>query len=191
MNTAIVRRGGWAGLVAAVLLVLSTVVSQIAPIGTIYRSPSAYLHQVLLLLAYAAILVAVLGLHARHRGQPRYGRLGGVGTVMTLIGYGAVALIVGIGIVMGSRVLNEVRIGAAVVLLIGSVLLGIALLRARLLPWWCGVLLIVAFPLGDVANGVFAGAEGLLLGLLWGLVGAALLKPVETAVEPVISSRSP
>jgi len=101
-----------------------------------------------------------------------------------------VALIVLIGILMGGRVLNEVRIGAAVVLLIGSVLLGIALLRARVVPWWCGVLLMVAFPLGDFANGVFAGAEGLLLGLLWGLVGAALLKPVDATGEAAISSRS-
>ncbi len=30
--------------------------------------------------------------------------------------------------------------------LIGSVLLGAMTLRARVLPWWCGVLLIVGFP---------------------------------------------
>jgi hypothetical protein len=38
-----------------------------------------------------------------------------------------------------------------------------------LLPWWCGVLLIVTFPLGHFANALFSSAENLLLALLWGL----------------------
>ena len=49
------------------------------------------------------------------------------------------------------------------------------MLITRALPWWCGVLLIVAFPLGDVVNQMFRGSEGLLLALLWGTVGVALL----------------
>jgi hypothetical protein len=36
-------------------------------------------------------------------------------------------------------------------------------------------LLIVAFSLGDVANAIFSSAENLLLALLWGSVGFALL----------------
>jgi hypothetical protein len=54
--------------------------------------------------------------------------------------------------------------------------LGIMTLRARVLPWWCGVLLIVAFPLGDIADAAVAGLEALLLALLWGSAGAALLR---------------
>ena len=37
------------------------------------------------------------------------------------------------------------------------------------------MLLIIAFPLGDVSNAVLEGGEGILLGILWGLVGYALL----------------
>ena len=59
---------------------------------------------------------------------------------------------------------------------IGSVLLGAMTLRAHVLPWWCGVLLIVGFPLGDVLDGIVArGSEAIVLGILWGLVGYALL----------------
>ena len=54
-------------------------------------------------------------------------------------------------------------------------ILGFLVLRTHLLGWWCGVLLIVAFPLGDVANALFSGAENLLLALCWGSVGAGLL----------------
>ena len=37
------------------------------------------------------------------------------------------------------------------------------------------MLLIIAFPLGDLSNEVLRGSEGILLGILWGLVGSALL----------------
>lgn len=185
ISSTTVKFGGWAGVLAAVLLILSTVVSQVSPVGTLYRSVSDYLHQVLLLLAYAAAVVAILGLHALQHGHRRYGQLGTAATVLAVIGYAAVAMIILAGIVSGSRVLQEVRMGAALVLLVGSVLLGVAVLWARVVPWWCGVLLIVAFPLGDVANQVYAGAEGILLALLWGLTGAALLrsKPSKSGVE--------
>ena len=72
-------------------------------------------------------------------------------------------------------------------MLVGSVLLGVIILRARLMPWWCGVLLIVAFPLGDVANAIFSSAENLLLALLWGSVGVGLLTRREGAAEAVAS----
>ncbi len=60
-------------------------------------------------------------------------------------------------------------------------------LRAKLLPWWCGVLLIVAFPLGDRANAIFGSAEYLLLALLWGSMGIALLVRREKVPEPAVT----
>jgi hypothetical protein len=71
------------------------------------------------------------------------------------------------------------------VLLVGSVLLGVIIIRARLLPWWCGVLLIVTFPLGHFANAIFGAAENLLLALLWGSMGIALLARRQGVTEPV------
>jgi hypothetical protein len=50
------------------------------------------------------------------------------------------------------------------------------ILRARVLPWWCGVLLIVGFSLGDIFDEIVArGSEGIVFGIVWGLVGYALL----------------
>src|SRR3712207_8136873 len=55
-----------------------------------------------------------------------------------------------------------------VAVLVGSILLGVMTLRARLLPWWCGVLLIVGFPLGDILEGVVGtGSESIVLGIVW------------------------
>lgn len=87
----------------------------------------------------------------------------------------------------GDESLSNVRIGGGLAVLIGSVLLGVIILRARMLPWWCGVLLIVALPLGDVANSIFSAAENLLLALLSGSVGVALLARREGAADPAVT----
>jgi uncharacterized membrane protein YqjE len=166
--------GGAGGAAAAALFVLTTILTQVAPIGADYESSTDYLHQVVLGLAYVAVLVTLIGLHARKRRSQRYGLLGALGTVLTALGYGAILVVVVAGIVAGERVLNEARIAAAAVLLVGSVLLGVATLRTRVAPWWCGALLIVTFPVGDAVNQAFAGAEALVLALLWGSLGAAL-----------------
>jgi hypothetical protein len=177
------RLGGAAGAAAAVLFVLTTILTQVAPIGTGYESTTDYLHQVVLALAYAAVLVTMVGLHARQRRSQRYGLLGRLGTALALVGYGVVLVIVIVGLVAGARVFNDARLVAAAVLLVGSGLLGVATLRARVAPWWCGALLVVALPVGDVANQALAGAEGLILALLWGSLGAVLWRPSSSSVE--------
>ena len=48
---------------------------------------------------------------------------------------------------------------AALGLLVGSALLGVLVLITRVVPWWCGVLLIIAFPLGDVVDAAFPVAK--------------------------------
>jgi hypothetical protein len=182
-----VRWGGIAGVVAAALLVLSAILNQLSPIKTTYDSATSYLYLAAVFVAYVAVLVALLGIHAVHRGRPRYGRLGAVGTVMTFAGYAIIAIVTAINMVQGQRSLQTVRIGGALVLLIGSALLGVIILRAKLMLWWCGVLLIVAFPLGDRANAIFSSAEYLLLALLWGSVGIALLVQREKVPDQAVT----
>jgi hypothetical protein len=77
----------------------------------------------------------------------------------------------------------SVRLIGGVAVLIGSILLGVMTIRTRIVPWWCGVLLIVAFPLGDLSNAIVSGGEGILLGILWGSVGYALLSLRGTVAE--------
>ena len=180
-----VTRGGIAGIAAAALLVLSAIINQLSPVQRTYDSTASYLYLAVVLIAYIGVIVAVLGIHALHSGRPRYGRLGATGTVLTIAGYAIIAVMTVISIVQGHASLLTVRLGGAGVLLIGSVLLGVSILRARLLPWWCGVLLIVAFPLGHFANAIFGAAENLLLALLWGSIGIALLSRREGVADPV------
>jgi hypothetical protein len=96
---------------------------------------------------------------------------------MTFIGYALIAVVGAVSILLvGGEALSAVRLVGALAILIGSVLLGVMTVRTRVLPWWCGVLLIVGFPLGAILDeNVARGAEEIVFGIVWGLVGYALL----------------
>jgi hypothetical protein len=142
-----------------------------------------YLLQIILLVAYAGPLIAILSLHALQSESGRYRRLGAAGSLLTFIGYATVFVVVAVSVLEGGASLLPVRLAGASAVLIGSILLGDMTIRARILPWWCGVLLIIAFPLGDLSNELLRGSEGILLGILWGLVGIALLARSGTEAE--------
>jgi hypothetical protein len=176
MPPGIVRWGGWAGVVAGVMWVLSAILVFLAtPQRVSFNSFSDYLLQIILLVAYVGTMVAILGLHYLHSESGRYGRLGAAGSLIAFIGYAIVFVVVTVSILEGGAALLTVRRAGGAAVLIGSILLGAMTIRARILPWWCGVLLIIAFPLGDLSNEVLRGSEGILLGILWGVVGYALL----------------
>jgi hypothetical protein len=182
-----IKWGGIAGIAAAALFIVSAILDQLSPLQRTYDSAASYLYLGVVVAAYIAVIISVLGIHTLHSGRPRYGRLGTTGTVLTIAGYLIMIVVRMISMAAGRESLGNVRIGGGLAVLIGSVLLGVIILRARMLPWWCGVLLIVAFPLGDVANAIFSAAENLLLALLWGSVGVALLARREGAAEPAVT----
>lgn len=175
MSERTIKAGGVAGLLAAVMFVASTALAQVVGNPDVYASPGNYLVSAFNTAGFLAAVVAILGSYALLSRTVRFRRLGLVGAWLAGIGYAAMALLNVVNLVAGGRILMPVRIGASGFLLVGSVILGVIVFAARVLPWWCGVLLIVAFPLGDVANELFAGSEGILLALLWGSVGAGLL----------------
>jgi hypothetical protein len=176
MPPGIVRWGGWAGVVAGVMWVLSAILIFLAtPQRISFNSFSDYLVPIIVLVAYLGTMVAILGLHYLQSESGRYGRLGAAGSLIAFIGYAIVFVVATVSILEGGASLLSVRLAGAAAVLIGSILLGAMTIRTRILPWWCGVLLIIAFPLGDLSNEVLRGSEGILLGILWGLVGYALL----------------
>jgi hypothetical protein len=187
MSNASLRPSGWAGLLAAALFVTSTVINLVAPVQEPYVSTTDYVHQTVLVLAFLAVVGAVVGLTALLRSTGRMRALSAIGGVLTGGGYLIVGLLGLVNVIQGERSLVAVRQVAALVLLVGSALLGVLVLITRVVPWWCGVLLIIAFPLGDVVDALFPGGEGILLALLWGSVGVALLV---RAAAPQSSARA-
>jgi Co/Zn/Cd efflux system component len=182
-----IKSGGIAGVVAAALLILSAILYLLSPVQRTYDTATSYLYLGVTLAAYIAVIVAVLGIQALHSGKPRYGRLGTTGAVLTITGYAIIAVMTVISMVQGQRSLLPVRLTGAGLVLVGSALLGVIIIRARLLPWWCGVLLIVTFPLGHFANALFSSAENLLLALLWGSIGIALLVRRQEVDKPLLT----
>src|SRR5918993_3790009 len=128
MSSGIVRWGGWAGVVAAVLFVLAGILILIAPPQeAVFNSFGDYLSEVILVVAFALTLVAIAGLHALQRG--RYGRLGAAGSLITFIGYALIVMVAAVSVLAGGQALYLVRLVGATAVLIGSALLGATTLR--------------------------------------------------------------
>ena len=186
MSPKIVKLGGLAGILAAALFLITAAIDQIAPVDVVYDSPNEYAHLAVSTAAFLAVVVAVVGVWALKSRTGRLRRLATVAAWLVGVGYGLVALLNIVNLLVGGRSLNNVRLGFALVMLIGSVILGVVILVTRVLPWWCGVLMIIAFPLGHFANALFPSAENILYVLLWGSVGVALLGRANAPAEPAV-----
>jgi hypothetical protein len=171
----LVRLGAHGALLAGAAWMISNILTTTMPNG---RSPELYgfvsLTEALYLVALAGTVGGVIGLHARQRAS--YGRLGTAGFFGAFTG--TLLLLVGLtfsfvsGSLSGPALLDPILGVGLWVSLLGFLLMGIATLRLRVLPQWCGVLLIVSLPIA-IASGDFGG--GAVLGLLWLAVGYALL----------------
>jgi hypothetical protein len=168
-----IKWGGLAGVVAGVTYLLSGIINLFASQSPVFVSFSDYLIDILYGVGLLSTLGAIAGLHYLQR--ERYGRTGAAGSLMTLVGFALLLVATAATLLAGGDALAVVfRIGALTAS-VGLVLLGSATLRARVLPRWCGVLLIAGSPLPvvfDIATGVVG---GILLGIVWALVGYALL----------------
>ena len=186
MSERTIKSGGVAGVLAAALFILSAVTDTVAPIDVDYDSPNEYVYVAASTVAFLAVVVAVIGVRALAARTGRLARLATVAAWLVGVGYGVVGLLNVVNLLAGGRSLVMVRLGFAVVILVGSAMLGVVVLRMHLLPWWCGALLVVAFPVGHFANALFASAENILLALLWGWVGVSLLVRATAPVEPAV-----
>ena len=90
---------------------------------------------------------------------------------MAFVGYAIIVVVAAATLLAGADVLLSVRFVGAAAILVGSIVLGLMTIRARILPWWCGALIIVGFPLGDFSNAVIRGGEGIVFAIVWGLGG--------------------
>ncbi len=185
----LIKWGGIAAVVSGlllivVLLVLSNLQQWLAPDTFSPGLPST----ILFIGALLVQIAGVAGLHALQRG--RYGRLGTAGFLVSFVGFALefIARIMTL-IVEGG---TSLAVNLVLVLLfllgnlapfVGLVLLGVATLRARVLPRWFGVLLIVGTLVVAVLLGAQLATIGLVAyGVFWILVGYTLLSSSRTGV---------
>ena len=76
MSSGMVRWGGLARVAAAVMFLLSGILTFIAPPQGVPSSFSDYLLEVVVVVAFVLTLIAIAGLHATQRHSGRYGLLG-------------------------------------------------------------------------------------------------------------------
>ena len=135
---------------------------------------------VLSIVALLGQLAAIASLHFLQK--ERSGWQGTTGALVSFVGFALQLMVQVIGVV-GGLILLE---GTVLVYLgiltpfVGLVILGIATIRARMLPRWFGVLLIIGFPVVAVLLGVpdmelRETLTGVALAIFWGLVGYVLL----------------
>ena len=175
MSSEMVRWGGLAGLAAAAVFLLSGILTFIAPPQGVPSSFTDYLLEVVVVVAFVLALLTVAGLHAAQRHSGRYGILGAAGFWLTFLGYIIVLVIAHLTLLAGVEPIPSVRLIGGLLVLLGSIVLGAMTIRARVLPLWSGVLLIVGFPLGDFLDNVAVGSENIVFAIVWGLLGYALL----------------
>jgi hypothetical protein len=102
---------------------------------------------VLLYVATLLLAVGVAGLVIHTRNVGRFGRLGWIGLVASVVGVAVVIISDLVGAVFFGGDDIPLRlffvIPGGLVLLVGILLLGITILRARVLPLWVAVLFVV------------------------------------------------
>jgi hypothetical protein len=147
MSSEMVRWGRLAGLATGAMFVLSGVLTFIvAPPQGALGSFGAYLLEVVIVAAFALTPVAIAGLHAAQSRSGRYRLLGAAGSLLTFVGYAIVLVIAHLISLAGGEPILSVRPVGGLLVLVGSILLGAMTIYARVLPWWCDVLLIFGFP---------------------------------------------
>lgn len=175
MSSNWIRWGVLGALLAATAWMLSGVfafmlvqppASNMGPVGSL----SWHLIEASDAIAEVGMLAALVGLHVRQ--APRYGRIGTAGFVVAFVGTASLLLSTVLWLLTrnGDGIVGLLFSLGGLAVLVGFPLLGVATLRAGVLPRWCGVALLVALPasipLGEYAN--------LLFGLVWLALGYVL-----------------
>ena len=169
------RWSGLAGVVAGVAYVLTGIVDRQGPLyPRFFNSFSDYLVQYTFLAALVGTLVTLAGLHALQRGS--YGWMGTAGIAVALVGHLLFLWVVVEQIIAGTSVEPGSQQIGSYAISVGLVLLGSATLGARVLPRWCGVVLIGVGVLAYLSHFlIWSPLVGIVLGAVWASVGYALL----------------
>ena len=122
---------------------------------------------VLFVVALLLLLAGMVGFHALQRGS--YGRVGRA-AFYAVLAVGVLILIWNLVSLLSGSGIGWLRAIALVGLMAGFALYGAATLRARVLPRWCGVVLIVAFPITALLDAY----GNIWIGLVWLVLGYAL-----------------
>lgn len=170
MSSDLIRWSGLASILASVAFLLDTWFA--FTMQEVSWTNVAYLAALLLM------LVGLLGLSALQKDH--YGRIGRIGLLTVVVASLAQMLSLIVFLLGSEALILPLSVpGYYVAVPVGFVLYGIATLRARVLPRWCGIGLIVIPPIT-----VILGNPGwILFALLWFALGYVLWSRKGTPAE--------
>ncbi len=186
MSSSFIRWGGLAVMVGGALWVVDTLIHASKPRGCIaeecafrpMRESAGALDSILTLLSVLLLAVGAVGLMTLVR---RYGRFGRMGRAGAAIGAFGATLLVFAGLVQGIffggdfPLMPYFVIPGGLALIVGVLLVGVAVLRAGVLPRWVAVLVIVGALFMLLANEQTARVLLTIpFGVAWVAVGYAL-----------------
>jgi hypothetical protein len=182
------RVTGLAWMLAGLLYIVQALVSLVKPHAEVFTSASDYVIEACFVAALLLTLVALLGIRT------------GVGTsifpavsfFVFFIGTLLFFISAAASLASGRDVLGFVYLPGLGLSVLGAILLGIAIIRAKILPLWSAIALILGLPISVALGDAYGG--GIVLGLAWIAVGVALLTRLRTrakAAEPLSGREMP
>jgi hypothetical protein len=160
------RNGGFAGIVAGAGYLIQSVMGLIRPQSEVFSGTSDYILEVVFIIALAATIPGLIGLHTFARD--RYGKAGTAGFGMAVTGTALMAISALATLFAGQNSLGSAFLVGMLLALVGYIVLGIMVLRGKVLPAWGGLALILGFPISIFLSAL---GGGILLGLAWLAVG--------------------
>jgi hypothetical protein len=176
-SSTVSRLSGLAWMLAGLLYIVQAIVGMVKPQADVFTSTSDYVIEVFFVAALLLTLVALLGMRKR-AGTGIFPLVSFfvffIGTLLFLFSASA-------SLASGRDVLESVYLPGLALSFLGAILLGIAIIRAKTLPLWSAIALMLGLPFSVALGDTYGG--GIVLGLAWMAVGVALLTKLRTRTK--------
>ena len=175
------RRSSVVALAAGALYAVQTIIGLACPQAETFVNVSDYLLEAVFV---AALLLTLPALLAAYRYGAGPGRLGRAGCYTAAGGTGLMLISAAATLASGANALGLLFVLGLLAAMVGQLLLGAAIVGAKLLPVWAGGALALALP----ASALLASyGGGMLMALAWAAIGAALFPRIGTRVGTAAS----
>jgi len=171
------RWSGLAWMLAGLLYIVQALALLVKPQADVFSSPYDYAIEAVFV---AALLLTLVALHGM-RKVAGTGIFPTVSFFVFLIGTLLFILSAGANLVTGRNLLASVSLVGLGLSVLGAILLGIAIIRAKTLPIWSMITLMLGLPVSVVLGDSYG--AGIVLGLAWIAVGVALLTKLRAKVK--------
>lgn len=125
-------------------------------------------------------LAAIASLYTQHREL--YGMTGALASLVAFGGL-VLSLVAGLGDVLRQYSYVSSPLSGVMLVGLGGIGLGVATVAARVLPWWCGVALMLG-SFGFAFAALFGELWGVVVGSSWALVGYAVFGAANRSQRP-------